>query len=124
MDPTAVDGAFVLLRIIWHLCFVAKTSKTLQVNLTPHCFVTSCCTYGCCAGYAHVIILGGNDVSHALMAYDRYSLGGPDYVDPVAFHDVFDVINGTAQLTFEPVITVGALRRCIIHYNISSFLYD
>lgn len=40
-------------------------------------------------------------------AITRYSLGGDGYVDPVPFENVFEIVNGTVQVTFVPFITVS-----------------
>ena len=60
-----------------------------------------------CTDYTHVIIIGGNDLAELFWAFGRYILGGDGYVDPVAFEDVFEVIDGVPTLSFAPVKKVG-----------------
>lgn len=59
------------------------------------------------AGYTHAIALGANDLRRLGEAATRYSLGGDGYVDPVPFDKIFEIVNGTAQISFVPVITVS-----------------
>lgn len=63
------------------------------------------------ADYTHVIALGSNEPNRVLDAVTRYSIGGAGYVDPVAFENVFEIVNGVPSLTFEPMIRV---RECDI----------
>ena len=56
-------------------------------------------------------------MSNFLEAVNRYQLGqilqtqgafgGNAYEDPVAFDKVFEIVNGTAELNAEPLITVS-----------------
>lgn len=46
-----------------------------------------------------------------LEAFARYAAGGAGYVDPVAFDDVFEIVDGVPSITFVPVITV----RCLLN---------
>lgn len=39
-------------------------------------------------------------------ALNRFTIGGAGYVDPVAFENVFEVIDGVPTLTFAPVMRV------------------
>ena len=41
-----------------------------------------------------------------LDAVTRYGMGGDGYVDPVAFENVFEIVDGVPALTFEPMIRV------------------
>ena len=41
---------------------------------------------------------------------ERYTAGGDGYVDPVAFEDVFEIIDGVPTLTFAPMMRVGGVR--------------
>lgn len=59
-----------------------------------------------CSDYTHVIIIGGIELFRVLQAAARYALGGEGYVDPVAFENVFEVVDGIPTPTFEPVVTV------------------
>lgn len=59
-----------------------------------------------CSGYSHIIAIGGNEPSSLLDAVTRYTIGGAGYVDPVAFENVFEVVDGVPTLTFEPMIRV------------------
>eukprot|EP00904_Undaria_pinnatifida_P002394 jgi/Undpi1/12155/HiC_scaffold_5.g01831.m1 len=54
--------------------------------------------------YTHVIAIGNNEPNRVLAAFNRYGLGGDGYVDPVAFENVFEVVDGVPSLTFEPMI--------------------
>ena len=69
------------------------------------CAAASC--RGGCTDYTHVIVIGANDLAELFQAFGRYTLGGDGYVDPVAFEDVFDVIDGVPTLSFAPVKKVG-----------------
>ena len=62
---------------------------------------------GGCTDYTHVISIGANDFAELLWAFGRYIIGGDGYVDPVAFEDVFEVIDGIPTLSFTPVKKVG-----------------
>ena len=59
-----------------------------------------------CTGYTHVIAIGANDMNRVLAAVNRYGIGGDGYVDPVAFENVFEVVDGVPSPTFEPMIRV------------------
>lgn len=59
-----------------------------------------------CSDYTHIISLGGNDLAGVVSAFSRYAIGGADYVDPVLFENVFEIVDGIPSLTFEPVIRV------------------
>eukprot|EP00904_Undaria_pinnatifida_P002392 jgi/Undpi1/12153/HiC_scaffold_5.g01829.m1 len=54
--------------------------------------------------YTHVIVIGNNEPGRVLAALNRYGLGGDGYVDPVAFENVFEIVDGVPSLTFEPMI--------------------
>eukprot|EP00904_Undaria_pinnatifida_P002403 jgi/Undpi1/12163/HiC_scaffold_5.g01839.m1 len=55
--------------------------------------------------YTHVIFIGANEPNRMLEAFARYAAGGAGYVDPVAFDDVFEIVDGVPSITFVPVIT-------------------
>lgn len=61
----------------------------------------------CRIDHTHIIAAGFNDIAGMLEAVSRYRMGGgAGYVDPVAFENVFDIVEGVPQPTFEPVIRV------------------
>ena len=53
--------------------------------------------------------MGNNDLDGLLNAVSRYNMGGADYVDPVAFENVFKIEDGSPKINFEPVIRVRRL---------------
>ncbi|CAM9196585.1 unnamed protein product [Laminaria digitata] len=55
-------------------------------------------------GYTHVINIGNNDMGAVFSALNRFTIGGAGYVDPVAFENVFEVIDGVPTLTLAPGI--------------------
>lgn len=59
--------------------------------------------------YTHVINIGANDFGGLMSAADRYTAGGADYVDPVAFDNVFEDIEGIPTLTFAPFMRVSEM---------------
>ena len=59
--------------------------------------------------YTHVINIGGNDLEGLRSAAGRYEAGGAGYVDPVAFENVFEDIEGVPTLTFAPLLRVSGL---------------
>lgn len=61
-----------------------------------------------CTDYTHIIAFGGNDLGAVGSAISRYSMGGVGYVDPVATENVFELVYGTLQPTFSPLITVSS----------------
>lgn len=52
--------------------------------------------------------MGANDLGALIGALGRYTAGGAGYVDPVAFENVFDIVDGVPTLTFAPVMRVSA----------------
>lgn len=56
--------------------------------------------------HTHIIATGFNDIAGMLEAVSRYGMGGAGYVDPVAFENVFKMVDGAPRPTFEPVIRV------------------
>lgn len=68
--------------------------------------MTSC--HAWCPDYTHIIFVGANDLGNLALALSRYQIGGAGYVDPVAFENVFEVVNGVPSPTFEPLIRVRA----------------
>lgn len=50
--------------------------------------------------------MGTNDMNNLILAASRYNAGGVGYVDPVAFENVFEVVDGVPGLTFEPMVRV------------------
>lgn len=52
--------------------------------------------------YTHIINIGNNDFGGLVSAAERYAAGGAGYVDPVAFENVFEVVDGVPTLTFAP----------------------
>ena len=56
--------------------------------------------------HTHIIFTGSNDLSGFLQAASRYSIGEDGYVDPVAFDNVFEFVNGFPSLTVWPVVRV------------------
>lgn len=61
--------------------------------------------------YTHVIFIGANEPTRMLSALARYNAGGAGYVDPVAFDDVFEFVDGVPSVTFVPMITVRYVRH-------------
>lgn len=51
--------------------------------------------------------MGNNDMGGLFSAMERYTAGGAGYVDPVAFENVFEDIDGVPTLTFAPVMRVS-----------------
>lgn len=70
-----------------------------------------------CPDYTRFIVIGGNEPTEVFSAAGRYAIGGDGYVDPVAFENVFEVVDGIPHITFEPVIrvrgTVNSVHRSI-----------
>ena len=76
-----------------------------------------------CTDYTHVIAIGNNEPNRVLAAFNRYGLGGDGYVDPVAFENVFEIVDGVPSLTFEPMIRVrGSGIEELIH--VSQLMYS
>lgn len=58
--------------------------------------------------YTHVILIGANELGALSSAVSRYDAGGAGYVDPVAFENVFEVVDGIRTITFAPMMRVSA----------------
>lgn len=57
-------------------------------------------------------MIGSIEPTRVLEAYARYTAGGDGYVDPVAYENVFEDVDGVPTLTFAPMIRVrGMLAR-------------
>lgn len=56
--------------------------------------------------YTHIIDIGGKEHDAVLSAFTRHTTGGVEYVDPVVFENVLEMVNGIPYPTFEPFIRV------------------